>query len=347
LVTAAPPPSSPRATRLLSRRDVAHVLDPETCRVAVEEAFRQHGAGEAPPPGVLGVAGEGGKFHIKAGTLQGSRRYFAAKVNGNFSGNERLGLPRIQGVIVLSDAEDGSVLAVMDSSEITELRTAAATAVAARRLARSASKTVTIVGCGVQGRAQLRALARVLPLTKAFAFDEDGERAESFARDFSDFSLKGEEGEGEGLDVLPSGSLARALAVSEVVVTCTPSKKSLLFRSLVRPGTFVAAVGADSEEKQEIDPELLASAKIVTDVTAQCAAFGDLHHAIRTGAVSAADVHAELGEIVAGKKPGRTSEDEVIVFDSTGMALQDVAAAATAFERAEAEGIGILAALSS
>jgi ornithine cyclodeaminase/alanine dehydrogenase-like protein (mu-crystallin family) len=310
------------------------------CRVAVEEAFRQHGAGEAPPPGVLAVAGEGGGFHIKAGTLQGSRRYFAAKVNGNFSGNEWLGLPRIQGVIVLCDAEDGSVLAVMDSSEITQLRTAAATAVAARQLARPGSKTVTIVGCGVQGRAQLRALARVLPLTRAFALDEDGERAESFAREFSS---KGE----EGIDVFPCLSLQAALSVSEVAVTCTPSKKFFLFRSLVRPGTFVAAVGADSEDKQEIDPELLASAKLVTDVTAQCAAFGDLHHAIRAGFVSASDVHAELGEIVAGKRPGRTSEDEVIVFDSTGMALQDVAAAAAAFERAEALGVGILVALSS
>ncbi len=170
-------------TRLLSRRDVTRLLDPETCRVAVEEAFRQHGAGEAPPPGVLAVPAEGGGFHIKAGTLQGIRRYFAAKVNGNFSGNERLGLPRIQGVIVLCDAEDGSVLAVMDSSEITQLRTAAATAVAARELARPGSKAVTIVGCGVQGRAQLRALARVLPLTRAFAFDEREERAREFAAD--------------------------------------------------------------------------------------------------------------------------------------------------------------------
>ncbi|HSB62931.1 MAG TPA: ornithine cyclodeaminase family protein [Thermoanaerobaculia bacterium] len=339
-------------TRLLSRRDVADLLDPGTCRVAVEEAFRQHGAGEAPPPQVFAVPVEGGGFHVKAGTLRGVRRYFAAKVNGNFSGNERLGLPRIQGVIVLCDAEDGSVLAVMDSSEITKLRTAAATAVAAAQLARAGSKTVTIVGCGVQGRAQLRALARVLPLERAFAFDENRERAARFEESFS---LKGQEEEPGGaggrlavrVAVRAAESLCEALAESDVVVTCTPSKKPLLFSSSpLRPGTFVAAVGADAEDKQELDVGLLASAKVVTDVTAQCVAFGDLHHAIRAGLISASDVHAELGEIVAGKKPGRTSQDEVIVFDSTGMALQDVAAAAAAFERAEAERIGDLVSLS-
>ncbi len=328
---------SDRVTRFLSRLDVTGLLDPETCRVAVEEAFRQHGAGEVPPPSVLAVAGEGGGFHIKAGTFRGVRRYFAAKINGNFSGNEHLGLPRIQGVIVLSDAEDGSVLAVMDSSEITKLRTAAATAVAARELARPGSKAVTIVGCGVQGRAQLRALARVLPLTRAFAFDEREERAREFAAALS-IEL--------AFPVSAVRSLDDALAESDVCVTCTPSKEPLLLEGHIRPGTFIAAVGADNEEKQEIDCGLLASATVVTDVTAQCAAFGDLHHAIRAGLFSASHVHAELGEIVAGKRPGRTSEDEVTVFDSTGMALQDVAAAAAAFERAEAGRIGDLVALS-
>jgi ornithine cyclodeaminase/alanine dehydrogenase-like protein (mu-crystallin family) len=124
-----------------------------------------------------------------------------------------------------------------------------------------------------------------------------------------------------------------------VVVTCTPSKKSLLFSSSpLRPGTFVAAIGADAPDKQEIDPCLLASATVVTDVTAQCAAFGDLKHAIDDGVMTSSDVHAELGEIVAGRKRGRTSDSEVIVFDSTGMALQDVAAAAATYEAAERRG---------
>ena len=337
--------------RILTRSDVESLLDPDACRAAVEDAFHRHGTGDAASPGVLGVPARGGGFHVKAGILERSgRTYFAAKVNGNFFENEKHGLPRIQGAVVLCGAGDGSPLAILDSASITTLRTAAATAVAAKFLARPDSATATICGCGVQGRAQLRALASVLPITRAFAFDEDPQRAESFVREFSDHSLKGQEGgrrdSGGPLAVRAatcSGSLHEALAESDAVVTCTPSKKSLLFSSSpLRPGTFVAAVGADSPDKQEIDPSLLASAKVVTDVTAQCAAFGDLHHAIRAGVLSEGDVHAELGEIVAERKPGRTSDDELIVFDSTGMALQDVAAAAAAFEEAERSGRGLV-----
>lgn len=344
------------APRVLSRTEVERLLDEDTCREAVEEAFRQHGTGEAPAPGVLGVRAPGGGFHIKAGILRrNGRAWFAAKVNGNFFENEKLGLPRIQGMVVLCDASHGTPLALLDSAPITTLRTAAATAVAAKFLARPDSATVTICGCGVQGRAQLRALARVLPLTRAFAFDEEPERAESFVREFSEFSLKGERGgrsDGGGrLDVRVAGGpggpggLTEALLASDIVLTCTPSKKYFLSFSSLRPGTFVAAVGADAEDKQEIDPALLASAKVVTDVTAQCAAFGDLHHAIRAGLMSAGDVHAELGEIVAGRKPGRTGPDEVIVFDSTGMALQDVAAAAAVYEAAGRAERGLAASL--
>lgn len=320
------------ATRILPRRDVESLLGADACRAAVEEAFRQHGNGEAPAPGVLAVAARDGGFHLKAGTLRLRRPYFAVKVNGNFGGNAARSLPRIQGIVVLCDADDGSPLAILDSASITTLRTAAATAVAAQFLARPESATVTVCGCGVQGRAQLRALAHVLPLKRAYGFDEREERAHEFAE-----SLSAE----LGFPVLAAFDLAGALGESDVIVTCTPSKEPVLFERDTRPGTFVAAVGADSEEKQEIEPALLATAKVVTDVTAQCAAFGDLHHAVRAGLLTPAGVHAELGEIVAGKKPGRTSDGEVIVFDSTGMALQDVAAAAATFEAAEQAGCGL------
>ena len=328
------------APRFLERREILGLLGEDLCRTAVEEAFRQSGTGEAPPPGVLGFPSAGGGFHVKAGILTWcGRPYFAVKVNGNFFENEMRGFPRIQGLVLLADARTGTPLAVLDSGSVTELRTAAATAVAAQHLARPDSSTATIVGCGIQGRAQLRALARVLPLKKVFAFDENFARAQGFAERFS---LKGEEGE-ERMDGRLAVSAARclheALVESDVVVTCTPSKKSLLFSSSpLRPGAFIAAIGADAPDKQEIDPCLLASATVVTDVTAQCAAFGDLKHAIDAGVMTSADVHAELGEIVAGRKKGRTSDSEVIVFDSTGMALQDVAAAAATYEAAERMG---------
>jgi ornithine cyclodeaminase/alanine dehydrogenase-like protein (mu-crystallin family) len=128
---------------------------------------------------------------------------------------------------------------------------------------------------------------------------------------------------------------------SDICVTCTTSRHPLLGADAVAPGTFIAAVGADHPQKQELEPGLMAKSKIVCDILEQCAGMGDLHHALNAGAVTREDVHAELGEIVAGKKIGRQSDDEIIVFDSTGMALQDVVAAAILYEKAERQAAGV------
>ena len=319
---------------VITRGEVVSLLNLSECIAAVEEAFRLHAEGRSLAPGVLETLTADGGFHIKsAGLRADGRAYFAAKVNGNFPGNsERFGLPTIQGVIVLCDAEQGRPLAVLDSIEITALRTAAATAVAAKHLARPDSKVLTVAGCGTQGRVQLRALAEVLPLEKVFAFDCDAARADAFAQEMS---------RELGAAVEPAGDLAAAAGASDVCVTCTPSRQPILMRGQLRPGAFVAAVGADNPTKQEIDPALMQSSKIVVDILEQCAAIGDLRHALAAGAVTLADVHAELGEIVAGRKTGRTSPDEIIIFDSTGTALQDVAAAALVYERALRSGTGL------
>jgi alanine dehydrogenase len=325
------------STLVLTRSDVDALLSPDDCRIAVEDAFRAFGNGETAAPAIVGVRGVNGGFHIKAGLWRRGRCFFAAKVNGNFAGNAALGLPRIQGVVVLSDGDTGEPLALLDSASITTLRTAAATAVAAQHLARHDAAIVTICGCGIQGRAQLIALSRVRTIRKVFAFDIDGKRAEDFAREVKD-SL--------AIDTLAVDDLRTASRESDIVVTCTSSNTPLLFDGDLSPGTFVAAVGADSETKQELDAALLSTVALVTDVTAQCATIGDLHHAIVAGTMSLDRVHAELGEIVAGRKRGRSSADEVIVFDSTGMALQDVAAAAAVYGAALRSGRGTAVTLS-
>jgi ornithine cyclodeaminase/alanine dehydrogenase-like protein (mu-crystallin family) len=274
-----------------------------------------------------------GGFHVKAGLLKLRRSYFAAKVNGNFPTNsKRYGLPTIQGVIVLCDAENGVPLAIMDSQDITSLRTAAATAVAARYLARHDSRVVTICGCGTQGKVQLRAISRIFQFQNVFAYDASIDRAAEFADEMTS-SLN--------IPVKVVTDLSSATRQSDICITCTTSRSPLLQRADVRPGTFIAAIGADNPEKQELHPNLMAGNKIVCDVVDQCAAIGDLHHALVDGSIKAADVHAELGEIVAGKKPGRESADEITIFDSTGMALQDVAAAAFVYEKAERAGNGV------
>jgi alanine dehydrogenase len=315
---------------LLTRQEVASLLSLDDCIAAVERAFKLHGEGKTEPPGILGMHARRGGFHVKAGMLELDRPYFAAKMNANFPENRRrFGLPTIQGVVVLCHAEHGYPLALMDSIEITIKRTGAATAVAAKYLARPDSKVVTICGCGIQGRIQLEALTRVRPIERAYVFDIHLGQAERFAG-----SLSGE----LGIAVTAVRDVAKAVGESDICVTCTPSRRYFLTRDAVTPGTFIAAVGADNPKKQELDPSLMVSNKIVVDILEQCATMGDLHHALEEGLISEANVHAELSEVIAGKKPGRTTEEEITIFDSTGMALQDVAAAAVVYEKARNTG---------
>lgn len=320
-------------TVILTRSDVADLLTMDDCIDAVERAFRSYAEGRGIPPNVLGAHVDGGGFHVKtAGLPLDDRAYFATKVNANFPGNrERFGLPTIQGVIALFDVENGYPLALLDSAEITSVRTAAATAVAARHLSRADAAVVTICGCGVQGRDQLRALARVRPVRRVLAFDVDRPRAAEYATTMA---------RELGVRIDVAEDLADAVRRSDICVTCTTSRRAILHLGDVTPGTFVAAVGADNPEKQEIDPALLAQSVVIVDVLEQCATIGDLHHAIAAGLMTRADVRAELGEVVAGRRRGRTSDDEVVIFDSTGTAFQDVAAAALAYERAAASGRG-------
>ena len=336
----APAPAIPpvTGTLVLTRQDVRRLLDLRACIDAVEAAFHQHANRRTIPPGVLGAHVDGGGFHVKtAGLLasfSGEPALFAAKVNANFPHNptER-GLPTIQGLLALFDASDGRPLAILDSGEITSVRTAAATAVAAKHLARADASTVTICGCGEQSRHQLRALACVRPIDRVFAYDLDHVRADR---------LVGEMRDELGLEAIAVRGLGDVTRASDIWVTCTTATRWLLGREQVGAGAFVAAVGADNPEKQEIEPELLASSVVVADILEQSASIGDLHHALALGVMRREDVHAELADVVAGTRPGRRTPNEITIFDSTGTALQDVAAAALVYRRAIAEGAGVM-----
>jgi ornithine cyclodeaminase/alanine dehydrogenase-like protein (mu-crystallin family) len=319
-------------TRLLTRTDVEGLLDPRTCIDAVEAAFRLRGAGGRIESAVLGLHGEGGGFHVKAAGVLGERSYFAAKLNSNFPGNPtKHSLPTIQGVLGLFDATNGLPLAVMDSIAITLLRTAAATGVAAKYLSRDDAKTVTIVGCGAQSIHQLAALKAVRPIARVYAVDRDTAVAARFAKSATALL---------GIDVAPSDDLQAVARDSDIIVTCTPSRAPFLDVRHVSPGAFIAAVGADNEDKSEIEPTLMRAAAVVCDDRGQCVKIGDLHHAITAGAMSADDIRAELHEVVFDPSRGRQDDDEIVVFDSTGVALQDMASAVVVYERAAAENIG-------
>jgi ornithine cyclodeaminase/alanine dehydrogenase-like protein (mu-crystallin family) len=324
---------APASTLLLTRSDVERLLTLEECIAAVEDAFRLHATGKAGPLGVLGIHVEGGSFHVKAAALALDRPYFAAKLNANFPENgSRHGLPTIQGLLALCDASSGTPLAVMDSMAITALRTAAATAVAAKYLAREHCDTALICGCGGQAPTQARALCMVRKPRRIYAYDQDAAKATAFAvRMGAELSIA----------VTPVGDLTQAVGASDIVITCTTARRFFIARSMVKPGAFIAAVGADNECKQEIDPRLLAEVTVVVDLLEQCCAIGDLHHAIAAGLMVHGDVHAQLGEVIAGLRPGRSRDDEIIVFDSSGTALQDVAAAAAVYRRALGQQQGV------
>jgi ornithine cyclodeaminase/alanine dehydrogenase len=303
---------------LLSADDIRNLLTWADAVSAVEAAFHALGTGAAPTPGILGFHISGGGFHIKAGLSQLEGGYFVTKINANLPANSDRGLPTIQGVIALFSAVDGRVLALLDSSELTARRTGAATAVAAKYLSRSEANSLTLIGCGVQAYAQIRAVCEVRPIERVFTYDLKQDAAEVMAHRIEhDIDI-----EAEPVPLARAGTL-----LSDIIITCTSSRTPVLFLDDVRPGTFVAAVGADNPEKHEIDAPLLRKARVVADLVAQCQTIGDLHHADVSGA-------EELAAFVAGFAEKPASDDEIIVFDSTGIALQDVFAAAHVYEKA-------------
>ena len=325
------PLAAPMAdTLILTRAFIAGCVRPIDYIDAVEGAFRALANGEIESIAAGHVPGEGGAFHIKSAVARAGTRRAAIKINGNFPGNPRSnGLPTIQGCIALVDATNGRLLALLDSIEITAQRTAAASAVATRHLARRDAHTIALIGCGVQAHCHLDALLALpeFEFRAVRTFDLDAASAERLCRHAS----------AHGLEPRRATSPRDACRDADVVVTCTPAQSPILEVADVRPGTFIAAVGADNPHKNEIAPALLAQARVVPDIAAQAASMGDLRAALAAGLMTLASIHAELAEVVAGSRPGRTQAGDIVVFDSTGTAIEDLVAANLVYERALAD----------
>lgn len=326
----------PQGTLFLTRAELEPLMEPSVLIEAVERAFRARAEGDSfgnamvhgETPGDL-------EFHIKSGGLNwGTRRYFGLKANGSCFSNRRLrNLPNILGAIILFDGESGYPLAVLESTVLTRHRTAAGTSVAMRQLAPPDARSLAVFGCGNQGRMHVRYLLEVFNFEEIWAYDSDPPVTAEFAAAVTrDHGLPVRVADGPGL----------AAARAQVLVTCTPSKVPYLKKADILPGTTIAAIGSDSPDKQELEEAILASATVVTDITEQCAAAGELHHALESGLITRAGVHGEIGEIVAGRKPGRRDAREIIVYDATGTALQDTAGAIVVYERAREQGLGMV-----
>lgn len=336
-----------RELLLLREPEIRALLDPRACIAAMEQAFAAYSTGRAQLPAVIhldvpddagpnrGESQNRGEIHIKAGYLNGGA-YYAVKIVSGFLNNPPLGLPANDGMIVLFDAATGVPAAfLLDNGFITDFRTGAAGAVAAKHLARKKIAAVAVIGTGGQARYQVEMLALQRSFGEVRIWGRDPDRAQACADDLAKRRSI------SACNFAVAESVQKAVDGADVVITVTGSREPLVRAAWLRPGATVIAVGSDAPDKQELDVDVLARAgKIVADSIPQCLRLGEIHHAVERRAITKEKIYAELGEITAGLKPGRTSEDEIIVCDLTGVGVQDVAAASLVLEQAKAKGQG-------
>lgn len=299
----------------------------------VEDAFRALATKPVVMPPILrlDIPEHRGEVDVKTAYVPGIDS-FAVKISPGFFGNPALGLPSTSGMMVVLSARTGQVQALLlDNGYLTDVRTAAAGAVAARHLARADATTAAVLGAGMQARMQLQALTLVRPLRAARIWARDREKATALAAEMTTIL---------GLPVTAAATVREAVAGADVIVTTTPATEPVLPADTVMPGTHVTAVGSDAEHKNEVEPGLVARAIYVADRLSQTRVLGELHHAIAAGLVPATADFPELGAVVAGLAQGRRAPDQITLADLTGTGIQDTAIAALAVSRAKARGAG-------
>jgi len=317
--------------RILFEQDIRALIGPQEALVAVRDAFARLARGEVTLPGVIGldVPAHQGEVHVKGAHLHGSSS-FSVKMAAGFYANIARGLPFASGLVLVFSAETGFLRALLfDNAYLTELRTGAAGALAADLLAKRDVARVALLGYGSQARYQLEALLLVRRPRQVVVWGPSEARAAAAAREME---LR------FGVPVLAVPTARDAASGSDLIITTTPAREPILRAEWVGPGTHVTAVGSDGPDKHELDVALLSKAdKVVADRLDQCLRLGEIHHAVAAGVLRAEEIHGELGELAAGLKRGRVSDDEITVADLTGVGIQDAAVAdrvvASAFEK--------------
>jgi ornithine cyclodeaminase/alanine dehydrogenase len=321
--------------RLLDRSHFEKLVGIPEAIEGVEQAYRLFSRGEAGVFPVIVHQFEPGKreMDLKAGHLAGAG-VFGMKMLGWCAENPARNLPPLAGLIIVMDVDRQQPLGILDGTPVTFLRTGAAGAIGARTFARKDSRTALIVGAGNQGRAQLLGLSFAMPqLETILVADILESQSARFVEEqqalYPRFKLQ----------AVPFSGLSRATEESDLIITCTRSREFFLKKEWVSPGTHINAIGADMPGKQELEPALVASAKVFADSATQVVAKGECQHAAKLGLVPAERI-TEIGTVLEGMKPGRLSAEEITLFDATGMAIQDLMVAAMALNRAEKKGIG-------
>ena len=327
----APPP-----VRILRESEIRALIGPKEALAAVREGFVRLAWGQVTLPGVIGLdlPEAQGEVHVKGAHIHGSPS-FSIKEAAGFYGNAARGLPVSSGVVLVFDATTGFLSAILlDNGYLTEVRTGAAGALAADLLAKREIETVGIIGAGGQARYQLEALLGVRHPKRVLVWSRTRERSQTYAHEMATrFDLL--------VEVVDAAR--EAVEPVDVVITTTPSREPVVRADWLRPGVHITAMGSDGPHKRELESAVLARAtKVVADRLDQCLRLGEIHHAVAEGVIHASRVHGELGEIAAGLKPGRESDDEITVADLTGVGVQDAAVADFVLAAALSSGAGEL-----
>jgi len=318
---------------LLSEKQVQSLIDLDELIAALEQAHIQYSTGKAVMPVrlVVPLPQIQGRITSMPGFLNEDKA-LGMKVVTYFQENPKRGLPAILATIMLCSAETGKMIAAMDGSYITAIRTACASAVATKALANRETAVLGILGAGVQARAHIQALSHVRRFTKIKIYSPSGSSAASIKND-----LQSE----IGIAIEVAASAEDAVTHSDIVVTVTTAKEPIVNQEWLKPGAHINAVGSHRPDQREIDGATLARAKIVVDsrdaIMAEC---GDILLAIKEKNISPDAIHAEIGEVLAGTKSGRIDADEITLYKSVGIAIQDVATANLVYRKALERGVG-------
>lgn len=321
-------------TLLLKKGEVGELICMKDVIAAVEEAYRAFNSDQVVQPDYMSIhlPASRGEIDFKLGYYRLDELISMKVSSGGFANNPaEHGLPSGMGSILLFDAKSGALICVMDGSLITGLRTGACGAVSVKALARRDAKTITSIGTGNQARMQIRAIREVMQIEEIHAWDSS---PESLARYKADIESA------FGIPVVMARSKQEAVEQADILITTTRGTGSLVQAAWVKPGTHIVAIGTDQRGKQEFEPEIFRNAKIVNDSIAQCTDKGETWHPLDKNVIAREDIHAEIGEILMGKKPGRESDEEITLFDSTGMAIQDNTTAGRIYRTAIERNVG-------
>ena len=309
------------STLLLGAKDVAELLSMEEMIGVLEQTFRDHAAGltQMVPKVYLNL--EKGDFRAMPGAIPGAAGVKWVNVHTE---NRGLGLPSIMGIFIYSDPDTGYPLAIMDATEITAYRTAATSAIASKYLARPGSHTLGLIGAGRQSYMHLMSHSRIMSLQEIRVFDLRPEATRAFIGSYPEFDIR--------------EAPAEEVAASDILCTLTPATEPVVRAAWVGAGTHINAVGADAAGKRELDPEILLMARVVVDDPVQACHGGEINIAVSEGLFSRERIWGTLGEVITGTRLGRENDRDITVFDSTGLSIEDLAAARLVYEKAVERG---------